>query len=72
MADETQLVTDSGGSEANDHLQRRQEFADLVADAVRRAEAMQRLELSLIYGSVVPTEKQRREHLERRRPRHTE
>lgn len=50
MAD--QSATDAQEADAAARYRRQRELAELVADASRRAEAMARLELSLVYGSV--------------------
>ncbi len=50
MAEDLQLLADACEEVASARYERRQKLVELVADAVRRAEAMKRLELSLSYG----------------------
>ena len=49
MAQDLQLLADAREEVTAARYQRRQVLADLVADAARHAEAMNRLELTLAY-----------------------
>lgn len=49
---EEQVLVDATENDAAARYNKRREFASLVAEATKRAEAMKRLELTLHYGSV--------------------
>jgi hypothetical protein len=49
---EEQVLVDATENDAAARYDKRREFASLVAEAARHAEAMKRLELTLHYGTV--------------------
>jgi hypothetical protein len=51
---EEQVLVDANENDATARYDKRREFASLVAEAAKHAEAMKRLELTLHYGAVQP------------------